>query len=173
MGDLRVTTVTGGEITLGAAAIDDLKRSLRGDVIAPDDDRYEEARKVWNANIDRRPGLIARPTGVADLINVVNFVRDHSLLVAVRGGAHSFAGTSVCNGGLVIDMSLMKGIRVDPARRTVRAEAGLRWASWIVKPRRSGWRRPGASSPIPASPVLPLAAAMAGSDTSTGSFRTT
>src|SRR5215510_13380248 len=123
MADLRVTTLTGDEIKLTTRAVDEFKKTLGGELLTPDDDRYEEARKVWNANIDRRPGLIARPTGVADVINVVNFARDHSLLVAVRGGAHSFAGTSVCDGGLVIDMSLLKGIRVDPLRRTVRAEA--------------------------------------------------
>src|SRR3989442_9058053 len=130
MGDLRVTTLTGQETTLPAAAVDALKQSLRGPLIVPDDVRYEEARQVWNANIDRWPGLICRPVGVADVLSAVNFARDHSLLVSVRGGAHSFPGTCVCNGGLVIDLSLMKGIRVDPVRRTVRAEGGVTWGEF-------------------------------------------
>jgi len=173
MADLRVTTLTGDETKLPTRAVDEFKKTLGGELIAPDDGGYEEARKVWNANIDRRPGLIVRPTGVADVINTVNFARDHALLVAVRGGAHSFAGTGVCDGGLVIDLSRMKGIRVDPVRQTVRAEAGVRWVSSIARRRRSAWPLRGASSPIPASPVSPSVAAMAGSDTNTGSCRTT
>src|SRR3989442_3779853 len=130
MGDLRVTTLTGQETTLPAAAVDALKQSLRGPLIVPDDVRYEEARQVWNANIDRWPGLICRPVGVADVLSAVNFARDHSLLVSVRGGAHSFPGTCVCNGGVVIDLSLLKGIRVDPVRCTVRAEGGVTWGEF-------------------------------------------
>src|SRR5687768_15204319 len=111
MADLRVTTISGADTVLKEVTVTAFKQSLRGPLITPSDDSYEEARQVWNANIDRRPGLIARPAGVADVINAVNFARDHHLLVAVRGGAHNIAGTSVCNGGLVIDLSLMKGIR--------------------------------------------------------------
>ena len=130
MADLRVTTISGPDTVLKEAAVAAFKQSLRGQLIAPSDDSYEEARQVWNGNIDRRPGLIARPAGVADVIQAVNFARDHNLLVAVRGGAHNFAGTCVCNGGLVIDLSLMKGIRVDPVRRTVRAEGGVKWGEF-------------------------------------------
>lgn len=130
MADLRVTTLTGQETALPQAVVGEFRNSQRGYLIAPGDDSYEEARRVWNANIDRRPGLICRPAGVADVIHAVNFARDHNLLVSVRGGAHSFSGTCVCNGGLVIDMSLMKGIRVDPVRRTARAEGGVRWGEF-------------------------------------------
>ena len=143
MADLRVTTLTGDEIKLTTRAVDEFKKTLGGELLTPDDGRYEEARKVWNANIDRRPGLIVRPTGVADVINTVNFARDHALLVAVRGGAHSFAGTGVCDGGLVIDLSRMKGIRVDPARRTVRAEAGVRWGELDRETQAFGLATPG------------------------------
>jgi FAD/FMN-containing dehydrogenase len=130
MVDLRVITLTGRETMLPEAAVAAFQQSLRGQLIAPGDERYDEARQIWNANIDRRPGLICRPAGVADVITAVTFARDHQLLVSVRGGAHSFAGTCVCNGGLVIDLSLMKGIRVDPVRRTVRAEGGVKWGEF-------------------------------------------
>jgi hypothetical protein len=130
MTDLRVTTISGMDVMLEEAAVTAFKQSLRGQLIAPGDERYEEARQVWNADIDRRPGLICRPAGVGDVITAVNFARDHTLLVAVRGGAHSFAGIGVCNGGLVIDLCLMKGIRVDPVRRTVRAEGGVKWGEF-------------------------------------------
>src|SRR4029453_3318021 len=124
MADLRVTTTRGVDTALTEAVVTAFKQSLRGPLIAPSDDRYDEARRVWNGNIDRRPGLIARPVGVADVVHAVNFAREHHLLVAVRGGAPSFAGTGLCHGGLVIDLSLMKGIRVDPVRYMVRAEGG-------------------------------------------------
>jgi FAD/FMN-containing dehydrogenase len=80
---------------------------------------------MWNGSIDRHPALIARCAGVADVMEAVRFARSHGLLVAVRGGGHSYPGLSVCDGGLVIDLSLMKGVRVDPEARTVRAQAGL------------------------------------------------
>ena len=130
MGDLPATTLTGRATMLPAAAVEALKQRLRGPLITPDDARYAEARQVWNGNIDRRPGLICRPVGVADVRNAVHFARDHHLLVSVRGGAHSFPGTCVCHGGLVIDLSLMKGIRVDPVRRTIRAEGGVTWGEF-------------------------------------------
>src|SRR5215831_9160061 len=93
MADLQVTTINGVDTVLKEATVAAFKQRLRGPLIAPGDNSYEEARQVWNGNIDRRPGLIARPAGVADVIHAVNFARDHHLLVAVRGGAHSFAGT--------------------------------------------------------------------------------
>ena len=102
------------------------KGNLRGEVLRPGDDGYDAARKVWNGMIDKRPALIARCTGAADVILCVQFAREHDLLVSVRGGGHNYAGKSVCDNGLMIDLSCMKGIRVDPVRRTVRAEAGLK-----------------------------------------------
>lgn len=130
MADLRVTTLTGQATVLPEAVVGEFRKSQRGQVIAPGDEGYEEARQVWNANIERRPGLVCRPAGVADVIDTVHFARDHHLLVSVRGGGHSFSGICVCNGGLVIDLSLMKGIRVDPIRRTARAEGGVRWGEF-------------------------------------------
>jgi len=109
------------------AATNDFKASLRGRLLGSHDDGYDEARRIWNGMFDRRPALIARCAGVADVMRAVSFGRDHRLPIAVRGGGHSFPGHSVCDGGLVIDLSAMKGIRVDPAARIARAEAGVKW----------------------------------------------
>ena len=106
--------------------VDELQAVLRGEVVLPDDPRYDERRKVWNGSIDRRPAVIARCAGVADVRTAVRFGREHEELpVAVKGGGHSFPGHSVCDDGLVIDLSLMKGVRVDPAAGTVRVQAGV------------------------------------------------
>jgi len=112
---------------LKPAAIQDLKQNFRGELLVPSDAGYDEARKVWNGMIDKRPALIARCAGVADVRNCVNFGQANDLLLAVRGGGHNIAGNAVCDGGLVIDLSRMKSVRVDPARRRARAEAGLTW----------------------------------------------
>jgi FAD/FMN-containing dehydrogenase len=101
------------------------RESLRGQSLCPGEPGYDAARAIPNAMIDRRPAIIARCIGAADVIVCVRFACEHDVLVSVRGGGHSVAGKSVCDGGLMIDMSGMKGIRVDPARRTVRAETGL------------------------------------------------
>ena len=106
-------------------AIEKFRATVRGIVLCPGQDGYDAARTIPNAMIDRRPAVVARCTGAADVIACVRFAREHDLLVSVRGGGHSVAGKSVCDGGLMIDLSTMKGIRVDPARRTVRAETGL------------------------------------------------
>ena len=111
--------------TIDQIALDEYASSLRGELVRPGDQGYEEHRRVWNGSIDRYPALIARCAGVADVIEAVRFARSHDLLVAVRGGGHSYPGYSVCDGGMVIDLSLMKGIRVDPEARTVRAQAGV------------------------------------------------
>ena len=110
-----------------ASLTDELKTGLRGRLLRPGDDGYDEARRLWNGMFDRRPALIARCAGAADVVSAVRFARDHGLPLAVRGGGHSFPGHSVCDGGLVIDLSAMKGIRVDAAARTARAEAGVKW----------------------------------------------
>ena len=106
-------------------AAEELASILRGELVRSGDVSYEQHRKVWNGSIDRFPALIARCAGAADVIAAVRFARAHGLLVAVRGGGHSFPGYSVCDGGMVIDLSLMKAIRVDPVDRTVRAQAGV------------------------------------------------
>src|SRR3712207_630082 len=110
---------------MGALDIAGLQEGFRGQLLRPQDPGYEDTRKVWNGSINRFPALIARCAGVADVIAAVRFAKDNGLLVAVRGGGHSFPGLSVCDGGIVIDLSLMKGIRVDPHSRTVRAQAGV------------------------------------------------
>jgi hypothetical protein len=110
---------------MGALDIAGLHDGFRGELLRPQDPGYEDARKVWNGSITRFPALIARCAVVADVIAAVKFAKDNGLLVAVRGGGHSFPGLSVCDGGLVIDLSLMKGIHVDPEARTVRAQAGV------------------------------------------------
>jgi FAD/FMN-containing dehydrogenase len=94
---------------------------LRGKLLRPSDDGYDDARKVWNGMIDRRPALIARCTEAADVIAAVTFAREQGLLVSIRGGGHNVAGNAVCDGGLMIDLAPMKGIRVDPIARTARA----------------------------------------------------
>jgi FAD/FMN-containing dehydrogenase len=108
------------------AAIQKFRPSLRGESFCPGEQGYDPARTVPNAMIDLRPAIIARCAGPADVIACVRFAREHEVVVSVRGGGHSVAGKSVCNEGLMIDLSAMKGIRVDPARRTVRAEPGLK-----------------------------------------------
>jgi FAD/FMN-containing dehydrogenase len=110
---------------LDSRGIDDLATSFGGALIRPDDGDYEAQRRIWNASIDRRPALIARCAGVADVIAAVRFARDHEQLVAVRSGRHSYPGLGVCDGGMVIDLGQMKGIRVNPETRTGRAQAGV------------------------------------------------
>ena len=107
------------------SAIQKLRTTVRGAVLCPGQDGYAAARTIPNAMIDRRPAAIARCTGAADVIACVRFACEHDLLVSVRGGGHSVAGKSVCDDGLMIDLSAMKGIRVNPSRKTVRAETGL------------------------------------------------
>jgi FAD/FMN-containing dehydrogenase len=130
MVELKVTTLTGQDVAIEDSMIEEFRASLGGQLFCPDDRGYEEARKIWNGMIEKRPALIARCTGVADVINSVKFARGNNLLAAVRGGGHSFPGNSVCDGGLVIDLSPMKGIRVDPKKRTARAEAGVKWGEF-------------------------------------------
>src|SRR5215831_1631919 len=125
MSDNTIVTAAGGIIESSAVA--DFRAGLRGALLCPGDDAYDPARKIWNGMVDRRPALIARCSGAADVIRSVNFARAHGLQVAVRGGAHSFPGHSVCDGGLLIDLSAMKSIRVDPAARRARAEPGVKW----------------------------------------------
>src|SRR6516225_4527579 len=103
---------------LNEPTIAPLKSSFRGEVIEQRDASYDTARKVYNAMIDRRPRLIARCSDVADVIAAVNFGRENNLVVSIRGGGHSFAGLGVCDDALVIDLSRMNNVRVDPKKRT-------------------------------------------------------
>src|SRR2546430_374111 len=114
-------------VTLEETVVHDLVARLRGDLIQPGDAEYEQARKVYNGMIDKRPALIARCVDVADVVSAVNFAREHQLPLAVRGGGHSGPGLGTCDGGMVIDLSRMKGIHVDHANRTARVEGGCTW----------------------------------------------
>src|SRR5437763_2621024 len=116
---------TASQAKLDETAFLELASSLRGELVGPDDPFYDEQRRVWNGSIDRRPALIACCTGVADVIAAVGCARRTGVPVAVRSGGHSFPGLSVADDALVVDLAPMKGIRVDPVRRTARAQAGV------------------------------------------------
>ena len=130
MADIRIIKSTGAEALLPEAAVDEFKASLRGQLLRAGKDGYEAARKIWNGMIDKHPALIARSAGAADVVNCVNFARANDLVVAVRGGGHNVAGNAVCEGGLVIDLTGTKSVRVDPAKRTARADAGVTWGEF-------------------------------------------
>src|SRR5438445_902658 len=104
--------------------IRDFKMSLRGRLLRPGMDGYEDSRKIWNSNIVKRPSLIARCSGVTDVVNSVNFARENNVLVSIKGGGHSIAGLGLCDGGLTIDLTSLKGVIVDPVEKTARAGAG-------------------------------------------------
>src|SRR4029077_6629645 len=124
MTEIRLASLQGGAIALGSENIDALRQTLRGTVCLPAEAGYGEARTIWNAMIDRRPGVVVRARGAADIMRSVNFARDHGVLLAVRAGGHNIAGNAVCEGGLLIDLSLMRGVWVDVVRRTARVEPG-------------------------------------------------
>ena len=109
------------------ATVESFRASLRGELVVPGDERYDAARRIYNAMIDKHPALIVRCAGVADVIRAIHLARDNGLQVAVRGGGHNVAGNAVCDDGMVIDLSCMKGTRVDPVRRTIRVEGGVTW----------------------------------------------
>ena len=125
MPDVKIRTYEGGEISLKTEAIDRLKESIRGEVLTAESGHYDEVRKIWNAMIDRRPALIVRCAGAADVTRAVRFAGEHKLLTAVRGGGHNIAGNSVCDGGLMIDLSLMKSVQIDTKSKTARVEPGV------------------------------------------------
>jgi hypothetical protein len=137
MNQVRILTTKGTERTLDEnggvmtiVASDALKAAFRGRLLSPTEPGYDESRVLWNAMIDRKPGLIARCTGAADVIAAVNFARENNLVVSVRGGGHNVAGFAVSDAGLMIDLSPMKGIRVDPAARVAWAQPGLTWGEF-------------------------------------------
>jgi FAD/FMN-containing dehydrogenase len=115
---------------LGAATIAEFESGLRGELIRPDDMGYDAARRVWNGSIDKYPVLIVRCAGDADIIRAVQFARSYNLPLAVRGGGHHIAGHAVCDDGLVVDLSRLKGIHVEPDRRIVHAQPGLTWGEF-------------------------------------------
>src|SRR2546428_12612046 len=134
---------------ISAKVATELKASVRGDVILPDDGRYDEARKVYNAMIDKRPALVVRCTGVADVIAAVKAARAEGLAVAIRGGGHSVPGFGTADDALGIDPGRMRRIRVAPATKTGRAEGGATWGDFTHAPHGFGRARPGGISSPP------------------------
>jgi len=125
MSDVVLGTATGGRVTLAPDRFAGFRAQVRGVVCLPGEPGYEKSRTVWNAMIDRRPGLVVCAAGAADVIEAVNLAREHGLVLAVRGGGHNIAGHAVCDHGLMLDLSAMKSVRVDPASRTARVEPGV------------------------------------------------
>ena len=121
---IQLAGIKGGTVDLPSEALQVFKATFKGQLLTAADAAFEETRQIWNAMIDRRPGLIARCSGTADVVQAVRFARLHGLLSSVRGGGHNIAGLAVCEGGLMIDMSLLRGVWVDPAQRVARAQAG-------------------------------------------------
>jgi FAD/FMN-containing dehydrogenase len=125
-----MTTVETQPSTIDERAVEAFAARFRGELIRPGDRRYDSARSVWNALVDRRPALIARATGAADVVAAVAFARDNGVPLAVRGGGHSVAGKAVCDGGIVLDLSGLRGVRVDPRARTARVAPGTSWGEF-------------------------------------------
>ncbi|WP_137285939.1 FAD-binding oxidoreductase [Halorussus salinisoli] len=123
--------------------LEQFEAGFHGDLIRPNDPDYDDARAVWNGMIDKQPGLIAQCAGAADVISAVNFARENDILVAVRGGGHNVAGTAVCDDGLVIDLSKMIGVRVEPEARTAWVQAGATWADLDHETQAFGLATPG------------------------------
>ena len=123
--DIAAITGDGRRIAIPRQDVDDFHAGLRGQLLLPTQTGYDEARKLWNGMFDRKPALIARCAGAADVIRSVNFARAHSLLLAVRGGGHSLSGQSACDDGLMIDLSPMHSVRVNTANHTARVEPGV------------------------------------------------
>jgi hypothetical protein len=130
MVQLSADTIGDADVLVDESLVEAFRSSLRGQILRLADAGYDEARKVWNGMANKRPGLIVECAGVADVMRAVDFARTNALSVAVRGGGHSVAGHSVCDGGVLIDLSRMKSVRVDPARRTARAEGGAKWGDF-------------------------------------------
>ncbi|MCG8608148.1 FAD-binding oxidoreductase [bacterium] len=141
MPDANVVNMEGKAVS--EELVREFKGQLRGKLIRPKDEEYNKARAIWNAIIDRRPSLIVRCSGVADVIDSVNFAREHKLLVAVRGGGHNVAGNAVCDDGMVIDLSEMRGVRVDPKARTARVAGGATWGDIDRETQAFGLATPG------------------------------
>src|ERR1700745_3868964 len=111
-------------IPVGHDRTERFQAAFRGEIIQPGDSGYETVRKIWNASVDKHPGIIARCSGVADVVAAVNFARENELLVAVRGGGHNVSGKALCDDGIVIDLSGMKGVHVDAKNHSARVQGG-------------------------------------------------
>jgi len=125
MNTLFITSKDGTTKFISIDKVDNFKEKIYGELITPTDDRYESARNLWNGMIDKKPALIARCKGVADVITAMNFSKEHNLLFSIRGGGHNVAGTAIAEGGLVIDLSEMRSVTVDPEQRVAHAEGGV------------------------------------------------
>lgn len=147
MADVKFATLFGDYTRISQATVGDFRASLHGESLAPGDEGYDGVRRVWNAMVDKRPALVARCTGTADVIKSVNFAREKELLISVRGGGHNFPGNSVCEAGLMIDLSRMTGVRVDPAAKTVRAQGGTKWGAFDHETQAFGLAAPGGTDP--------------------------
>ena len=135
-----------------AERVEVLRRSISGPVLAPGEADYDEVRSIHNGLIDKRPSIIARCTSAADVAEAVNLARSSGLEISVRGGGHNVAGKAVTDGGLMIDLSLMKKVDVDPDAQTISCGGGTTWSELKTPRTFTSWRRPAASSRPPASP---------------------
>ncbi len=146
MSNLNAITTAGTEIVLEEAAIEALKGGLRGELLRDGDPGYDEARVIWNGMIDKKPALMARCRGTADVIDAVNFACERDLLLSVRGGGHNVAGNAICDRGMMIDLSLMCAVRVDPNNRRAWVQGGATWGDvdhpsvWTRHPGRADLR---------------------------------
>ena len=136
-----------------------LAERLSGDVLGPEHPQYDDARRIWNGMIDKRPAAIARCADADDVAAAVRFGVEHNLPIAVRGGGHNVAGTASVDDGLVIDLSAMRAVRMDESGGTVHVQGGATWADVTGSPDPLGSRPPAGSSPRPASPGWRSAAA--------------
>jgi hypothetical protein len=123
--------------------VDELRGKFQGRLIGPKDSDYDEARRIWNGMIDKRPALIAQCAGTPDVVAAVNLARERSLVVAVRGGGHNVSGNALCDDGIVVDLRPMKGVNVDPDRRIASAEGGVTWGEYDRETQRHGLASPG------------------------------
>jgi FAD/FMN-containing dehydrogenase len=139
---VAVATSDGGTTAIDESAIDRFRQAFKGELLGPGDAAYDEVRQIWNAMIQRRPALIARCSDASDVAEAVRFARSHGLLVAVRAGGHNIAGLALCDDGLVIDLSPMRAVRVDPDGRRADVEAGATLGELDAEAQRSGLATP-------------------------------
>ena len=121
---MKIKTFDGNELELNQDIIESLKKRLQGQVLSPGENGYEGSRTVWNGMIDRKPAIIVRCLGTADVIACMQFVREHKLLVCIKGGGHNIAGLASADGAIMLDMSLMRGIMVDPVKKIAYTQVG-------------------------------------------------
>jgi FAD/FMN-containing dehydrogenase len=141
---MQLAALNGGRVEISNRAIEKLSQSLHGSLLLPDDQGYDQARTIWNALIDRRPGIILRCVNREDIAEAVSFARGHGTLLSVRGGGHNHTGFAVCDGGLMLDLSQMRATQVDPDARTARVEGGATFADYDAATHQAGLASTGA-----------------------------